>query len=126
MDSVNVVPDSSVIISNSTLNSVGRDQINNFNNFRGEQPIRLLCSVYGDNVFSRRIAEDPRREVDLWPDPGPNHQDACKKRQPPTTGAWFVERDAYNQWKQDPEPSLFWLYGKRMRLGLESLPEFSV
>jgi hypothetical protein len=85
-----------------------------------------MCIVYGDNVFSRRIAVDRRREVDGWPHPGPNHQDACKKRQPATTGVWFVESDVYNRWKQGLEPSFFWLYGKSMFLRLGSLPEFSI
>ena len=64
---------------------------------------------------------DRRREVDGWPDPTPNHQDACKKRQRSTTGVWFLETAQYNEWKKGLEPFLFWLYGKRMFLRFELL-----
>ena len=42
-------------------------------------------------------------------DPNTNHNDACEKRDN-DTGLWFLNGDAYRQWKQTPQ-SFLWLHG---------------
>ena len=118
MDTDNVAPPgSNFYATNSVLNWVSGDQYCIYH--KGAQPIRRIA--YGAKILPRRIAENRRQEVDRWPDPTPNHRDACKKRLLSTTGVWFLETAQYNKWKMGLEPFLLWLYGKRMFLPFELL-----
>jgi hypothetical protein len=60
------------------------------------------------------LADEHRQKIYQWlssPDPSSNHNAACKKRQP-TTGAWFVRSDQFEEWKMGSN-SFLWLHGIR-------------
>ncbi|KIM84816.1 hypothetical protein PILCRDRAFT_370242 [Piloderma croceum F 1598] len=58
--------------------------------------------------------DELRQKIYRWllaPDPSSNHNEACMKRQP-ATGTWFINGDAFINWKMHSNSSL-WLYGIR-------------
>ena len=92
----------------STLNFIQGHQINT--TIQGSySSIRFRCMT-----LSVLALDEHRQKILRWlsaPDPSSNHNAACKKQQP-TTGAWFIEGDAFANWKEKPR-SFIWLHGIR-------------
>jgi hypothetical protein len=58
--------------------------------------------------------DERRQKIHQWlsaPDPSSNYHAALEKRQP-TTGTWFIEGQAFADWKSSPH-SFIWLHGIR-------------
>jgi hypothetical protein len=97
----------------STLNMVQGHQFNSPPN-HGKH-IMLDIST-GSAVLKNPMASDEHRKKKIhgWlsaPDPSSNHDAACEKRQP-NTGSWFIDGEAFAEWKSKPS-SFLWLHGIR-------------
>ena len=56
-----------------------------------------------------------QQDIRSWlspPDPSINHKIACELRHTGTT-AWFIQGDAFSEWKCSKSSSLLWVHGKR-------------
>src|SRR6266851_8301597 len=65
-----------------------------------------------DCVVGAKLQQDIRTWLSP-PDPWKNHNIACGSRHP-GTGMWFVQGDAFSEWKSSGPSSLLWIHGKRM------------
>ena len=57
-----------------------------------------------------------QKDIFKWlspPDSWKNHHIACKSRHP-GSAAWFIQGDAFSEWKASEKPSsCLWIHGKR-------------
>ena len=102
------IPDQMIEIMQDIASQINKSQ---------REPFPVTTSLTGQPNF--RLGDQLQRDVRKWlspPNPWENH-DTARKSHHRGTSTWFIQSNAFKEWKSSSPNSLLWIHGKRGCLG---------